>query len=559
MSTIDPIEYIIRARIEVPNSIPGLTAIGRQVSGIERQISGITGAFLGLGAGVGIGSLIKGFIGLNAEMQNTENGIATLFSSLGRMDFADAMVVARGELSKLRMEANAGVGSLADYTRGFQLLLGAATGAGASIDQVHELNRLAIAAGFASGRGKEGARMAGLDIVQGLSGNVSDRNTPILIRALQAAGLSAEQFKGADPQARIEMLMKAFGTFREAADAMANSWDARTETFSDHIKEIGRNVSRPLFDRWSDQLGTINKWLDSHRAILKDIADNIGQRLVVVFDRLGANSGLLAAAAGTAAAGAVGAKGAGFMTNALGFGGSASKMTGAGTLAGLGGGAAAAIAGLAAAVVGFLVGSIIAAIRRYPSELTREWGATFGGIIKELERFGNAVMGMMSNPYFSEFGLHFGNFVEAFGGGLIILLRTMTMVVEGFGALQTAAYARTKSVWAAMKGDAGGAAMWDSLAVMHAAQGDAVINNRLAHLLDPALDLSDLSKKTTGGDGKLPVANFNYNFNGPVNIKIEAERLDDPNVVAVSFNTLIQRLKDYPVSGRGGRLVPKPR
>jgi hypothetical protein len=49
------------------------------------------------------------------------------------------------------------------------------------------------------------------------------------------------------------------------------------------------------------------------------------------------------------------------------------------------------------------------------------------------------------------------------------------------------------------------------------------------------------------------------NFNGPITVTIEAERLDDPNVVAVTMETVLKRLQEHPRAAARSRYAPKPK
>ncbi|MEQ1731089.1 MAG: hypothetical protein ABL982_22195, partial [Vicinamibacterales bacterium] len=470
---VDPTDYIIKTRFEVQGNVPGLDRVHSQltrmeglVGGLGRSITGnLLGAFAGIAGIAGIGSLVKQVVGLNSEIQNAEFGIASLFSSLAKMPMNQALGLAKDQLKGLRQEAAAGVGELSDYVEGFQMILGPAGAAGASVDKVRELNRLSLAAGFAL-RGQAGLKQAPLDIVQALTSGAHDRTTPIVEQALRSVGISDTKFNAMGSNAKIEALLKGFGTFKAAAEAMGGTWDAKMATFRDAVKDIARIVTEPLFNKWTDDLTDANNWLQRNRALINDIADGAGKKLSGAHDAVVANAGLL----GTAGAGAAAAVGGGRLTGAA-----------AGAL-GLGG-PGAIIAGLAAAMFGFIGSAVTAAIRKFP-ELGQRLSSHFGVLVGAFGQLGDAVLKLFANPWMAEFGTRFASFGDALLKTGIVITRFISAMVEQFDFFLRIAYLGGKAFEALTSGDRAGAEVLFAAAKATNATGGAVFANRMSGLLD---------------------------------------------------------------------------
>lgn len=542
-SVLDPTEYVISTRFDVKDEVPGLSRVHDRLGRIDQSVRGIAGAvtsrlgaaFAALAGGVGIAAVTRGIIGINRELQNAELGIASLFSALGRTDMATALGQARAEVRGLREDAAKGVGELSDYVQGFQLILSPAASAGATVAQVRELNKLALTAGFAL-RGQEGLRLAPLDVQQALTAGVGDRTTPIVNQALRTVGVSQASFNAMAPEQRIKTLLQAFGSFQAAAEAMGTSWDARLATFRDGITDLARDVSKPLFDRWTEQLGEANGWLERHRDLLRDMADNVGQRLLRVYDRVSNNVGGIASAGTGVGTGLVGLRLGGAAAGAL----------------GLSGGTAGIAAVLGGAIVGMIGVAVSSAIRRFP-ELGLELADATGGLVETLSELAAALGRLADNPLVSGFGKMLTEFAVDFVNGLTVITRFTTAMVDSFQGLQEGIGIQLQALTPLRRGDFGSAATIFSIGSQVIKASDAAFDQAMKHLFDP---VATGRPRTTPEDP--PVNNNNFNFNGPISVTVKAERLDDPNTVATSFEAVLRALAEYPTRARGGRMLPKP-
>jgi len=295
---------VVRARFVVSDeSGTGVTGATQRVEGLRSSVfslgSTVTRVLGALGVSVGFGAFARGVIGLNGELQQANAGMATLLSANYGMKGIEALGLAKSIVSDLRRDAAGGAGELRDYIGSFQTILGPGLRTGANVQQLRELNRNALAAGFAL-RGQEGMGLAGFDVQQALTGQVGDRTTPIVMQALGAAGITADAFRKLRPEERVDALNRAFSTFAEGVSLMGQTWDAQASTFKDHLKELARTATSPLFDRWSEQLRKANEWLTKNQDRLEEIAGRVGGKLVRLWDHLISQAGTYAALVGAA-------------------------------------------------------------------------------------------------------------------------------------------------------------------------------------------------------------------------------------------------------------------
>lgn len=532
-SVIAPTDYVVKTRFDLDNNnFPGLNQLVTKVSSIDSMIRGLGAGLAAALGGAGIASAIRSVVSLNKEVENAELGIASLFSAMSGMSLADAMGAARVQVRGLREDAAMGAGEFDDYLRGFQMILGPAGSAGGSVSQIRELNKLAIATAAAMNRP---LWQAPQDVVQAMTSGASSRTTPIIMQALGANKISAETFNAASGPERLQMLMSSFALFSDAAAMMAKSWDARMATFKDSVKDVERQVSKPLFDRWSEQLGRVNEWLKKNRDIMSDMADRIGQRLGTAYDRMSANGGGLAAGGAGLASAAVGGR----VAVALG-------ATPVGWITAIG-----------AAIFGMIGASITNAIRRFP-ELGARLASHFGILFDEFWRAVQGFARLMESPVWSDIGKFFGTIAD-YGLKLgIVILRMTSALLEQLDLAMKMADAAKNMVLAQVAGDTVGAGIWGGRLRDYNRAGEILMTERMSKILDfNGVKMPSSKDKDAAGETNTPPV---FNFGpGSVTIKIETERLDDPNVVAMTFDAVMKRLAAYPRSSNRGLFVPKER
>ena len=131
------------------------------------------GAKIAIGIG-GMALLAREAIKVQVEVQNARVGIASLYNALAKMPMKSALSLAAEDVKDLTKAAAQGAGGLQDYLDAFSLLMGPGFKAGVDRTQMLEMTKNVLTAGFAL-RGQEGLKLAPLDIVQAMTGSVSER------------------------------------------------------------------------------------------------------------------------------------------------------------------------------------------------------------------------------------------------------------------------------------------------------------------------------------------------------------------------------------------------
>lgn len=273
--------------------------IGREVDDLSRKVDnvgargGLFGGLLGgVGGAAGVGLAYGGikqiasdvadvaseFIGLGASVETAEARITGLLMTFDGVGAASARAGASSLFGQLRGDAARGVGDTAQYLDIFQSIYGPAAAAGASRDQIRDLTRLSVAAGFQY-RGNEGISLAGLDVQQALTAGAGERTTPIVNLALRAAGISLDEFnKKATPE-RLRDLAEAFGRLEPSVAEFADTWDAQSSTLRDNLTQLATEFANPTFAVFKDVVGAMNEGLGENRAELDKLAKSAGETL----------------------------------------------------------------------------------------------------------------------------------------------------------------------------------------------------------------------------------------------------------------------------------------
>jgi hypothetical protein len=310
---------------------------------------------------------------------------------------------------------------------------------------------------------------------------------------------------------------------------MGTSWDARMATLVDNTRGIARELTKPLFSQWNEDLASVNDWLVENREELHRIAGILGGRIAGAWEAL-TRPGVMTGAVGLGAGAAVGSKLGGPIAGLLDSILPRSRDSLGRFLPGfLSSGYGAVIAG-AIAVIGLAIGQ---AASEYPED-AREVAVSLHDLTGSIGRFTGALYDLfVENAIMSTAGKAMLDFADNFTRGLSVVLDSFAIALE---FLNDVASDPTNII---------GKAAWGGKQIVDRFNGGDP--NSLAGYL--------------GGwqpvEGP-PVSTHTTNIYGPVNVKVQAERLDDPNTVATSFDQVLRKLAEYPRGGAGARLVPKP-
>ena len=549
-------EDIVRVRIEVDGIIRGLEGAKRSIrslkplgAAIGRGIGGAIAGGFAVAAGLGgLGLLTRGIVGLQSEVKDTEVGIASLVTALTGQDITTSLGQARTIVGQLKEDAALGAGELGNYAEGFQRILGPANRAGATLKEVRELNRQALAAGFAL-RGAEGLLLAPMDVVQALTAGVGERTTPIVNQLLGAIQMTNKEFNALSKRDRFDALTRAFGTMDEGAKLMGKTFSAQTATFKDGVKDIIRNATEPIFQVWTDQLSRANEWMTDNRDLMKEMAEEYGPKIAKAWEAVsrspGAAAGGLGAAAlapgigGFARAGGVGALGA------VAGGGA---LTGGVVLAGL----------LAALAFGFL--AVKGAISEYP-ELLESTAAAGSMLLFSFTKLFDAIGGLTGEgSALNRVGAiivgTFNTSVDLFARGILVVAAGINFLGSGFLQLGMIMDAISSGDPRRVIGLFQAGSKLETVG----REANALLVQELSDALTKPLRITKVRSNKVGEDddglGLTKPGQGDVNIN-KIEVKIKTDRMDDPNRVAVSFETMLARANEYRRQARTAGLAPK--
>lgn len=535
-------DFEIVSRIVVHDAsdagVDGASRKLRKVEGLgERVGDSITRhlgrAFALIGGSYALQRLTGNLVGLHSGIEQATFGVSGLIQSLTGMAAADSLAAARGQVALLRRDAAVGAGEFADYTEAFQLMFAPVRQAGGGFEDVRTLTRQALGVGQLL-RGEVGLKTAGLDVQQALVQGAGDRTTPIVAQTLAAIGLTSEAFNRLNPEKRLEKLSEAFGAFGPAVDLMGKSWSAQMATLRDNVKGLIEDVTRPLFDRWKGQLEGVNDWLAANRDTVREIATEWGPRILGVYDAIIGRGREVAAVSTGLAAVRIGA--------ALGVGGLGPL---AAVMAGVGGAA-------------YL---LLSAWARYPATLDRTEAAA--------ERLTDRMLGLESSmdqlfasPVWAELGRLLNDWlVVPTLDALADMAGGATMLALGVQAALQIVRGAYIDTLALLRGDVSPSEWRQSVRGRNSGILDDL--GRREFMLIPLVDAGQQGlnrgddrrggnlhldpKASNGLRGPIPgesngpaLSSGNVYIN-KVEVKVEADNLDDPARVAFTFEDVLSR------------------
>lgn len=578
-------DYTIVAEIVAKDATgPGAKEAEKSVKRVEdraRSASGwLSSMFALLGGAAGVGYVVRGFVGLNSEIQDATIGMASLLNASTGTPMDRSLRIARTQLQGLREDAAKGAGELTDYTAGFQVLLNPGITAGKTLEQIRELTRTAIGAGFAL-RGVEGIQYAPRDVQQALTGQLGERTTPIVFQALRAAHIDIEKFRRESQAAKFDDLMTAFGKFGPGIAAMGKTWSAQFATLKDNVKELIRTVTGPLFDRWTKDLVKVNEWFTAHKGEIAEIATSWGRKMVAMWDVLIKRAGTYAALVGAAAvipqigagraaltgvassAGAfLGPVWAAIRTGAMGGVASAGIAGSGGFGAALSGAAGGLMGGLralapalgaiawpiAAVTTAFL--AIKGAIGEFPS-VTGYFVEAWGRLMGAFGDLGGAFESLSGQG--SLLNLVGAALIGTLGGlvdGLAFVVKGVATLTYALGGLLSYLGSGAEMVYLFARGDLKGAtAAQRRFEGVWGETGTSISKMWGGEPAGPVLSKYGVRRRGEGVD-KLDVPSNITNINGPITMHVKTEVNADPARVMVALNEGVDRLRVFATQGK---------
>jgi hypothetical protein len=216
----------------------------------------------------------QAFHSINREAERGVVALQGAFMSADGMDASLARSRALSTFQRLERAAASGPGETADYLGAFQRIYTPLRQRGASMGQIEELTRQSIAAGEVVRPGM-GKVLGPMDIYQALTSGVNVQQTPIANMALQNAGYSLDDYRGAAPGKQIQMLLEGFATYNSAIAELAKSVTAQEDTLSDNLKRMVRAMSPDAFEAYRVGLLESNRIMDGLNAENSTVRDGL--------------------------------------------------------------------------------------------------------------------------------------------------------------------------------------------------------------------------------------------------------------------------------------------
>lgn len=258
------------------------SAGGEALRSIADKAVHLTARLAEVGVAMGVAFAAHGVAGLNAELEQTQISLGAVFQAGGYYkNFESGFARATEEVTKMKREVMALPGTFGELAEIMTTIASPAAQTGASIDQIRGLaEKTMLTAAIL----KVPQDVAAREMAQLLSGRAGAHN--ILGTRMGLVGESARKFNEEDPSQRLKDIEGLFAKYAGAADRFAQSFKANSTTMKDNLLAFEQVATKPLFDKINHALAEANTWLDAHRDKVKEIADQVGNRLAVWWDKL---------------------------------------------------------------------------------------------------------------------------------------------------------------------------------------------------------------------------------------------------------------------------------
>lgn len=255
----------------------GFESLGRSVTSFRRTLLGI-GAAIGVSFGVreGLGALV----GFNKELETSRIAIAAVLDLNTKIGKDRALEVAAGSMERLRVIAKKNVGEFKDFLTVFQLSQGAVFRAGGTVATAENLARLGVPAGLSLDIDTE---QFGRDVNLILSGRAGAQVKTFQALA-GAIGLSAEEFNRLGAPERLAKLTESLEAFSPFVKEFERSLDGQLGTLKDNVTDFAGKVGEPLFAKITEQVTSLNVWIEKNADDLERWASIIGDKIVTGFE-----------------------------------------------------------------------------------------------------------------------------------------------------------------------------------------------------------------------------------------------------------------------------------
>ncbi len=245
------------------------------------------GAGMAAIAGAGAIAAIKvGLVDVNARLETTQIGFATVFNTLGAAgSFQSGMGMAKELMGQIRQDAAALPGEFQDFVGMAQTLTSPLINAGKGMADIRNMTRDTVVSAAALGVHYDQAAREMAQLVEGHAGGHNVLGLRMGITA--QTQVNGKDFNKASASDRMDFLQKAMAKAKDSLPAFQRSWDGLTSTLSDNMKTLLGKTTAPLFERIKGSLWSIvgdGGLLEKNQKRLDDLASAIGAGLVRAYD-----------------------------------------------------------------------------------------------------------------------------------------------------------------------------------------------------------------------------------------------------------------------------------
>jgi hypothetical protein len=245
---------------------------GKHLTGLKTLVAGVAGGFL-VGAGA------KALIGFNANLDQMRIQLGGIISMNMAMPFDKASDAAAELFDRFQEAAKKSPAMTKDYIEMANGIASAASQAGLSLNQLHDLTVGGVTASTVFGTRGD---VAALDISQMLQGVVGLKDR--MARSLLASqGITDhKEFNKMDSAKRAGIVMKSLNDprLKKAADEFGDSFSGQFSTLQDQIQITLGKVGLPLFKQITAELKSWNDWIERNPEAINKMVKDLGSGLV---------------------------------------------------------------------------------------------------------------------------------------------------------------------------------------------------------------------------------------------------------------------------------------
>lgn len=269
----------------------GMATVGAAVERTIDRMASLTVATAKWGAIAAVGGAIAatkvGLVNVNAELEKTELGFATMFTMFGSApNFAVGLGMGKELLAGIRQDAAALPGEFQDFASMAQTMTAPLTQLGQNLDGIRRVTRETVVTAAALGINFDQASREMAMLLEGHAGAHNVFGMRLGIRAdTMVNGRAWHEAAGLDRLKYIESIVGG-QKMSAALDAYSHSWAGLTSTIVDSLKRFAGDATAPLFGRIKGSLSSLIDWENRHERQIDRVAYVVGTKLVAAYDWL---------------------------------------------------------------------------------------------------------------------------------------------------------------------------------------------------------------------------------------------------------------------------------